>query len=96
MARRGAQRLQLTNQLFSTELRWVASSVSRLTGWYLGLDTLGCRVLPGVGEILVIWENVDDSNLDGLRLALTHSWCTAVRARRTAVPSRELRSCMEK
>jgi len=28
--------------------------------------------MPGIGEILVIRENVDDSNLDGLKLVLAH------------------------
>jgi len=119
MARKDTKRLQLTDQLVSAELRRVAPAVAQLTGWHLGLESLGCRVLPkvrgyeeillgrldeigihdrqdllpgflermleflieqntlaaylpGSGEILVIRENVDDSNLDGLRLVLAH------------------------
>lgn len=119
MARGGAKRLQLTDQLVHAELRQVAPVVARLTGWDLGLESLGCRVLPkergyeeillsrldeigmhdwqdllpdflermletlieqntlaaylpGAGEVVVIRENVDDSNLDGLRLVLAH------------------------
>jgi len=115
----GAQRLHLTDSLIRAEVLQVAPVVTLLTGWNLGLDTLGCRVLPkdrgyeelllgrlgeigihdwqdllpgflermleylieqntlaaylpGAGEILVIRENVDDSNLDGLRLVLGH------------------------
>ena len=119
MAGEGAQRLHLTDSLVRSEVLHVAQVVTLLTGWNLGLDTLGCRVLskeqgyeqlllgrldeigicdwkdlmpdllertleylieqntlaaymPGAGEILVIRENVDDSNLDGLRLVLGH------------------------
>lgn len=112
-------RLQLTDRLVRDEILRVAPLVTRLTGWNLGLDGLGSRVLPkdrgyeeivlgrleqsGIRdgeelisgllrrmveylveqnvlaaympvaeEILVIRENVDDSNLDGLRLVLVH------------------------
>jgi hypothetical protein len=119
MAGTSAQRLHLTDSFIRAQVLQVAPAVTRLTGWNLGLDTLGCRVLPkdrgyeelllsrldeigihdwqdllpgflermleylieqntlaaylpGAGEILVIRENVDDSNLDGLRLVLGH------------------------
>lgn len=112
-------KLEITDQQLKTVIAEVAPKVARLTGWDLGLDTLGCRALPrdrgyeeillgrleqvgiqdwqdlmpdffermieylieqnvlaaympGAGEILVVRENVDDSNLDGLRLVLGH------------------------
>ena len=117
MAGTNRKRLHLTDSLIRAQVLQVAPAVTRLTGWNLGLDTLGCRVLPkdrgyeelllgrlgqiglhdwqdlmpdflermleylieqntlaaylpGAGEILVMQENVDDSNLDGLRLVL--------------------------
>ena len=119
MAGTSAKRLHLTDSLIRAEVLQVAPAVTRLTGWNLGLDTLGCRVLPkdrgyeelllgrlgeigihdwqdlmpdflermleylieqntlaaylpGAGEILLIRDNVDDSNLDGLKLVLGH------------------------
>jgi hypothetical protein len=112
-------KLEITDQQLQIVIAEVAPKVRRLTGWDLGLETLGCRALPrdrgyeeillgrleqvgihdwealmpdflqrmieymieqntlaaympGAEEILVIRENVDDSNLDGLKLVLGH------------------------
>ena len=69
--------------------------LERMVEYLVEQDTLAAY-LPGADEILAIRENVDDSNLNSLRLALGHelmnrghsAWCTAI-------SFCELRSCVD-
>jgi len=111
--------LTITDTLLHDIIAEVGPLVEGITGWELGLEALGCRIIPkqqafeevllgrlqgmglapealgqsglatrllefliegnvqaaydpGRGELLVIRENVDDSNPDGLRVIVAH------------------------
>lgn len=50
---------------------WMPAFVERVLEYLVEQNTLAAY-LPAAGEIVVIQENVDDSNLDGLKLVLAH------------------------